>query len=180
MSFGVEPVIILYQLLRLGYSRFENGLDITMLALLPAFLYPCFVAWRLAKFNIADNQSNSFRGVPSPAAGLLIASFPLIYWYEYFGIQALFVNPWFLYVVILLLGYLMLSNQTFIAVKFKDFSYKNNLLKYILLSVSLVLIVALQWLAVPLIFILYLLFSFFSKQPDTVIVNKETDSILPQ
>lgn len=180
VSFGVAPGTILYQLLRMGYAQRENGLDVSTAALLPAFLFTCAVAWRLAKFNISTNQSDSFRGVPSPAAGLLVASFPLIILYQYFGIQQLFINPWFLYGVIVLLSYLMLSNRTFMAIKFKDFSFKNNLLKYILLSVSLVLIVALQWLAVPLIFLLYLLFSLFSKRPDTVITNKETSPVLPQ
>ena len=180
VSFGVAPGIILYQLLRMGFARNEGGLDISFVALLPAFIFPAAVAWRLAKFNLSTEQNDSFRGVPSPAAGLLVASFPLILTNPKFGVERLFINPWFLYGVILLLGYLMLINRTFIAIKFKDFSYKNNLLKYILLSLSLVLIVALQWLAVPVIFILYLVLSFFSKVPNTIIVEKETDSILPQ
>jgi CDP-diacylglycerol--serine O-phosphatidyltransferase len=109
--------------------------------------------------------------VPSPAAGLVVASFPLIIFYQYFGIQAFFINPWFLYGVILVLSYLMLSPRTFMALKFKDFSYKNNLLKYILLSVALVCLVALQWLAIPIIFVLYVVLSAFSKTPDTIVVN---------
>jgi CDP-diacylglycerol--serine O-phosphatidyltransferase len=171
VSFGVAPGMILYQLLRMGYAQGENGLDVSFAALLPAFLFSGAVAWRLAKFNLSTAQSTSFQGVPSPAAGLVVASFPLIIFYRYFGIQALFINPWFLYAVIFILSYLMLSPRTFMAIKFKDFSYKNNLLKYILLSVALVCIVALKWLAVPLIFVLYLVLSFFSKTPDTIVVD---------
>src|SRR5688572_30682411 len=130
VSFGVAPGLILYQLLRISYAREEYGLDVSMIALLPAFIFTCAVAWRLAKFNIADNQSYSFKGVPSPAAGLLIASFPLIIFYEYFGIQTLFINKWFLYAVILIISYLMVSNINFMAIKFTDFSVRNNLLKY--------------------------------------------------
>src|SRR5919112_3899982 len=78
VSFGVAPGMILYQLLRIGYAQNENGLDVSLWALLPAFLFSGAVAWRLAKFNLSTNQTNSFQGVPSPAAGLLIASFPLI------------------------------------------------------------------------------------------------------
>src|SRR5688500_12429367 len=87
VSFGVAPGMILYQLLRLSYAQEPNGLEIPMLALIPAFIFTAAVAWRLAKFNIADNQSENFRGVPSPAAGLFIASFPLIIWYGYFDLQ---------------------------------------------------------------------------------------------
>lgn len=172
VSFGVAPGLILYQLLRLAYAQEPNGLEVTLLALLPAFIFTAAVAWRLAKFNIADNQSQNFKGVPSPAAGLLIASFPLIILYEYFGIQTLFINKWFLYGVILVVSYLMVSNRTFMTIKFTDFSFRNNVLKYILLSLSLIAIVAFKWFAVPVIFILYGVISVFSKQPDFTIPQK--------
>ncbi|HEY0354833.1 MAG TPA: CDP-alcohol phosphatidyltransferase family protein, partial [Flavisolibacter sp.] len=97
VSFGVAPSVILYQLLRMSFAREENGLDVTMMALLPAFLFACAVAWRLAKYNISTDQTYDFRGVPSPAGALLIASFPLIIWYEYFQLQELFTTQWFLY-----------------------------------------------------------------------------------
>jgi CDP-diacylglycerol--serine O-phosphatidyltransferase len=172
VSFGVAPGMILYQLLRIGYAQDVGGLEASMLALIPAFFFTGAVAWRLAKFNIADNQSYSFKGVPSPAAGLLIASFPLIIWYQYFNIQELFINRWFLYVVILIISYLMVCNRTFMAIKFTDFSVKNNLLKYILLSIALIAMVSLKWLAVPIIFVLYLVLSMFSKEPPVVILGK--------
>lgn len=164
VSFGVAPGMILFQMLRMGYARGEDGLDISIALLLPAFIYTGAVAWRLAKFNISTNQSTSFKGVPSPAAGLLIASFPLIYWYEYFGLQALFINQWFLYAVILIVGYLLVCNRTFMALKFSSYGFKENTAKYGIAIAAVVSIVFLKWLAVPVIFILYLLVSSFSKE----------------
>jgi CDP-diacylglycerol--serine O-phosphatidyltransferase len=178
VSFGVAPGMILYQLLRLGYAGEDNGLDVSILALLPAFIFSGAVAWRLAKFNISTNQTYNFRGVPSPAAGLLIASFPLIIWHAYFNLHYWFINVWVLYFVIFLTSYLMVSNLPFLAMKFKDFSFKNNLLKYILLSVSLVAIVVIKWLAVPLIFVLYVVFSFFSKEPPPMVADHENETTL--
>ncbi len=169
VSFGVAPGLILYQLLRLSYAQETNGLEVSILALLPAFVFTAAVAWRLAKFNIADNQSHNFIGVPSPAAGLLIASFPLIILYEYFNIHTLFINKWFLYGVILVVSYLMLSKRSFMAIKFTDFSVKNNLWKYILLFLSLICLVVFKWFAVPVIFVLYLVSSFFSTQRDLIV-----------
>lgn len=175
VSFGVAPGMILYQLLRMSYAQEVNGLDVSMMALVPAFFHTAAAAWRLAKFNIADNQSCNFKGVPSPAAGLLIASFPLILWNPISNnteladsIRSLFLNRWLLYGVIVIVGYFMVSKRNFMAIKFTDFSIKNNLLKYILLAVSLIAAVALKWLAVPLIFIFYLVISFFSKEPGIV------------
>src|SRR5690348_16401663 len=49
VSFGVAPGMILYQLLRLSYARQENGLDVSFISLLPAFLFTAAAAWRLAK-----------------------------------------------------------------------------------------------------------------------------------
>jgi len=171
VSFGVAPGLILYQLLRLSYAQSENGLEVSVLVLLPAFVFTCAVAWRLAKFNLSENQSYNFRGVPSPAAGLLIASFPLIILYEYFNIHTLLINRWFLYAVIIIVSYLMLSNRSFLAIKFSDFSVKNNLMKYILLALSLVCILVFKWFAVPIIFVLYILISFFNKEPALAVQN---------
>ncbi len=96
VSFGVAPALIVYQFLRLAFAQQEDGLDISTVWLLPAFIIPCAGAYRLARFNIDTNQSYAFRGVPIPAVGLLIASFPLIYWYanESWIIRML-LNHWF-------------------------------------------------------------------------------------
>src|SRR5688572_32559820 len=40
VSFGVAPGIILYQLLRISYIQEENGLDVSIWALLPALIFP--------------------------------------------------------------------------------------------------------------------------------------------
>jgi CDP-diacylglycerol--serine O-phosphatidyltransferase len=172
VSFGVAPGMVLYQLLRISYAREENGLDVSLLSLIPAFIFPAAAAWRLAKFNLSENQSYHFRGVPSPAAGLLVASLPLIIWYQYFNIQSFFINRWFLYVLILLVSYLMVCDLSFMAIKFRNFSLKENMMKYLLLVLSLVLILWLKWLAVPLIFIVYLFISLLSKKEEPAPLTK--------
>lgn len=164
VSFGVAPGCILYQLLRMGYAQEEGGLDVTFIYLLPAFIYSGAVAWRLAKFNISTTQTYSFIGVPSPATGLVVAAFPLIIFYQYFGLQQWFINPYVLYAVIVLLSYLLVCNRRFLALKFRDFSFQNNILKYGLLTLSLLLTVIFKWLAVPVIFLAYLLASVFLKE----------------
>jgi len=47
VSFGVAPAMILYQLLRIGFAQQENGLDTSIVWLLPALLIPVAGAWRL-------------------------------------------------------------------------------------------------------------------------------------
>ena len=84
VSFGVAPGIILYQLLRMSVMSDSEAVEIAAVWTYAAFLVPCFAAWRLAKFNIDTRQQYGFRGVPTPAVGLLIASLPLILYYNYF------------------------------------------------------------------------------------------------
>lgn len=180
VSFGVAPSMIIYQLLRISYAQEENGLDVSFLVLLPAFVFAAAVAWRLAKFNISTNQTTNFRGVPSPAAGLLIASFPLIIWNQYYHIQSYFINKWLLYLIILVVSYLMVCNHPFMAMKFKSYSVNKNIPRYTLLLLSLIAIIILKWLAVPVIFILYIVFSLIVKEKNETVTTRsgnQTDTL---
>jgi len=159
VSFGVAPGLILYQLLRISYISEESGLDTSFWALAPALLFPCAGAYRLARFNTDNRQRYGFRGVPIPAAGLVVASLPLILLYNYFDLVTVLLNKWSLYAIIALLSFLMISNLSLMALKFKDFSVQNNLPKIILIVSAIVAAIFLQWLAVPVIFILYIILS---------------------
>lgn len=160
VSFGVAPAVILYQLLRFSFAREENGLDVSIIWMLPAFVLACAAAYRLGKFNLDTSQQYSFKGVPVPAVGLLIASFPLILHFNAIAsVNTIIINKWFLYALIIVLSYLMLSNHRMMALKFPDFTVKNNLPKIILLVIAIIAALFLQWIAVPVIFIIYVLLS---------------------
>jgi CDP-diacylglycerol--serine O-phosphatidyltransferase len=170
VSFGVAPAVIFYQLLRMSFIREENGLDVSVLWLLPAFLFAAAAAYRLAKFNLDASQGYGFKGVPTPAAGLLVASFPLILHYGsgVINISEWLVNKWVLYALIVILSWLMISRLPMIALKFKDFSIKNDLPKIILLAIGVIAALFLKWLAVPIIFIAYIILSLaFKNKPTT-------------
>jgi CDP-diacylglycerol---serine O-phosphatidyltransferase len=164
VSFGVAPGLILYQFLRLSYMQDPNGMDIPVSVLLPAVLIPCAGAWRLARFNIGPAGGNGFTGVPIPATGLVVASFPLILFYNEYNVATVMLNKWFLYLVILLLSYLMISKWHFIAMKFSDRTLKGNLPGIILAVAAVIAALLLHWLAVPLVFVLYILISFTTKK----------------
>ncbi len=168
VSFGVAPGMILYQFLRMSVARQENGLDASMLWCLPALAVPCAAAYRLAKFNIDDSQTFGFKGVPTPAAGLLIASLPLIYWYSNNDwVLTVITNKWVLYGVILLLSWLMVSDLPLMALKFRDRSMKANFPKLVLLVLACVAAIFLKWVAVPVVFVFYILVSLLFKNKTT-------------
>jgi CDP-diacylglycerol--serine O-phosphatidyltransferase len=165
VSFGVAPGMILYQFLRMSYIRENDGIETSILLLLPAFIFTCAGAYRLARFNIDPKQSYGFKGVPIPAAGLLIASLPLIYWYHLSDtIYTILLNKWFLYGLILISSWLMVSSLPLMALKFKDFTLKNNLPKIILIVIAVAAAIMLKWLAVPIVFIAYIILSLLYKQ----------------
>lgn len=159
VSFGVAPGLIFYQMLRISFIGTESGLDVSVWALLPALIFPCAGAYRLARFNVDKSQAYGFKGVPIPAAGLVVASLPLILLYNYFDLNELLLNKWTIYALIILLSWLMVSTLPLMALKFKDFSIKNNLPKFILLLVAVVAGILLKWLAVPVVFLLYVIIS---------------------
>lgn len=170
VSFGVAPGVILYQLLRLSFAREENGLDVSIAWLLPAFILSCAAAYRLAKFNLDTEQQYGFKGIPTPAVGLLIASFPLILHYGggMLDISELLINKWFLYVLIIVLSWLMVSNLPMMAFKFKDYTIKNNIPKLILIAIGIISVILLKWVAVPVLFVTYIILSLLYKNQRSI------------
>lgn len=164
VTFGVAPSMIIYQFLRMSFAREEHGINVSILWLAPALLIAGAGAYRLARFNLDTTQAYGFKGVPIPAAGLLIASFPVIYWNT--GSEILIdimLNKWVLYLFIIVISGLMVSKLPLMALKFKDSSVKSNLPKIILVVFSLLAIVLFQWLSVPVIFIGYIILSLIFK-----------------
>lgn len=168
VSFCVAPSMILYQFLRMSMAKEEDGLDASILWLVPAFILAAAGAWRLAKFNIDESQSYGFKGVPTPAVGLVIASLPLLYWNNHTQeVVDILFNKWVIYAVIGLLSWLMVSNLPIMALKFRDYTLKNNIPKIILLAVAVIAAFIFHWLAVAIVFIVYIILSLFFKQTST-------------
>ncbi|MFK7747254.1 MAG: phosphatidylcholine/phosphatidylserine synthase [Kordia sp.] len=174
---GVVPGIVMYQLFNraLGIHEkvndghswsdtwhwFEN--EVHLLPLVGLFV-TLASAYRLAKFNIDENQTSSFIGLPTPANTLLIMSFPLILAYQVDPtIDAIILNKWFLLVITALSCYLLNANIPLFALKFKNWSFKDNMVKYIFIIASALLLVFLHFLAIPIIIILYVLISLIKK-----------------
>lgn len=165
VSFGVAPGMIVYQFLRLSYAQQSTGFDVSIALLLPAFLLPCAGAYRLARFNIDTEQSYGFKGVPIPAAGLLFASFPLIYWFssDKQWVLSLLFSPWFWYGITIAVSYLMVSKLPMMAMKFKQFSIGKLTPFIIIAAIAVVTAFVAGWLAVPVAFVAYVLLSLVFK-----------------
>jgi len=180
---GLVPGIVMFQLLGMSMSGGWNlpdaqaGLDFAIdprplawdaisVSILPfvGFLITMASAYRLAKFNIDANQTSSFIGLPTPANALLILSIPLILRYQ--GSEMLndiILNQWFLIGMTLLSAFLLNCNIELFALKFKNWGFRDNALRYSFIILSIVLLISLKFLAVPLLIGFYILSSLIKK-----------------
>ncbi len=164
ISFGVAPGLIIYQLLRLSFMGQENGADVSMVWLLPALILPCAAAYRLAVFNLDNSQSKSFKGVPVPAIGLTVASFPLIYWTRNSNwVLNLLLNKWILYAIVIFFSYLMVSRIPMLSLKLGGKSDPQLVPRLVLILLAIITVFILQWMAVPFIFLFYIVISLLFK-----------------
>ncbi len=162
VSFTVAPGFILYQMLILSHGKPMELIDGINFIPFVAVLVPWFGALRLAKFNTDSEQQYSFKGLPTPALALLIASLPLIRQTLYAGrgfFYMIITNSYFLIGVAVLGGLLLVSNFPMFSLKFTSFGFKENMIKYSFLFISLVLIIFLQVVSIPFILLLYLFLS---------------------
>ncbi|MBA7544360.1 hypothetical protein ES705_36715 [subsurface metagenome] len=171
VSFGVAPSIILFNWLYLVLidlsvsSTFEliNANVAQSLILMCSLLFALAAAIRLARFNIAQNESKVFNGLPTPAAALIIVSLWLILGdTEIRAVKNLMLNIYFVFAVLLLLMVLMLSNIKMLSLKFKSVSLTKNIFQYILLIAGLLLIIQFGVTGILFSLVFYILLSLIS------------------
>lgn len=155
VTFGVAPALMMYRMLQMTSTE-RSGM---FLNAMPALLIACCSVWRLAKFNIDERQGTTFFGVPTPITAMVVASLVLVVHYNEWDLQSVLLNQWVLYAVTLILSIMMVADLPIMSLKFKDFTFKNNQPKFILVGLSVVLLIIFRWAAVPLIYICYVLLS---------------------
>lgn len=151
VSFGVLPALVMYKLIG-AHSTSEVFPFI-------GFSIAAFAALRLAVFNIDETQTDSFRGLNTPATSLFITSLPLLP--ESVG-RWLF-QEWILILLTLVLSLLMVSRIEIFALKFKNFSWSENKIRFTFLILSVLLLLIFQVTAIPLIILLYIALSLVAK-----------------
>lgn len=173
---GLVPGVVMFKLLTLTATApdfislsdsWNSSLNANTIRLAPfalvGFVITLGSAYRLAKFNIDEDQQTYFKGLPTPANALLILSLPLIVEYNNSDMfNTIIINKWFLILVSFLSAYLLNSNIKLFALKFKDWSFKNNAVRYIFLAMAVVLLVVFKFAAIPLIIVFYIISSLFS------------------
>lgn len=197
VTFGVLPGMLIFKMILLSFERqvlleddypfgstddFKNfKLKQTILSLL-ALVLPVFAAIRLARFNNDPEQSYSFKGLPTPASGLMIAC--IFYWvvtryhlqlgfapgltthytgFTLLGVKTatanILLSPYSWLLLAIVFALLMVSKIPLMAFKFKGFAWKDNKWKYVLLILCLPLVILFKFASAPIILILYIIIS---------------------
>ena len=158
-----------------GVIHFNS--NVSYLPLMALFI-PFFALFRLAKFNIDTRQSYSFIGLPTPANTLFFMVFPL----SLYGVNPDFAdssfyqfvyNPWFISSLIVIFGIIMVSEVPLFALKFQQYKWQGNEIRFSFLLISLVFILVLGVWSIALIVFLYLILSlventFFKKKKNEI------------
>ena len=137
ITFGFAPSAMLYSLLTQmvfpDYLAFgEEWLPYV------AFVMAAFSGVRLAKFNLDTRQTLTFIGLPTPANALFWGALVASFW------SGMITMSWL--VPVLLVGILafslfLIAEIPLFALKFKNYSWADNKIKYVFLAGSMVLLV---------------------------------------
>jgi CDP-diacylglycerol---serine O-phosphatidyltransferase len=151
VSFGLLPALVMYKMI--GATSANPWLPYV------AFFIAICSALRLAIFNVDETQSDSFKGLNTPANTIFITSLPLVS----YQVGSWLFQDWILILVTITFSLLLVSRIEFFAFKFKDFTWSNNKVRFTFIAISAVLLAVLGKLALPILILLYIFFSLVSK-----------------
>lgn len=167
VTFGVAPGFIVFSLLESVTSQMETMGWLKFVAL----LMPALSSYRLAKFNLDERQTSSFIGLPTPANAMVWAAYGIILsvsdpsrlllfsWFDGGSLAELMSNPWFIGVLSVAMSISLVLEVPLFALKFKNFSWADNKVRYLFLGIDLLLLLFLGVYAVLVIIFFYVLLS---------------------
>jgi CDP-diacylglycerol--serine O-phosphatidyltransferase len=197
VSFAIAPSVILFKMIKIALKveAFSLSLPFTdILILLSPLFIVIFSAWRLAKTNIDRKQKDSYIGMPTPINAIVIASLPLIV--DFSGHYLLFpelnYETWYLLIVIgmtvtinssiflisliVIQSILLISNIRMFSLRLRGLAFSDKTLRILFFIISLGLFTLFQPASIPMIFILFLLFSLVSTMILRIVKRFSKDS----
>lgn len=157
VSFGVAPTMIIYTWLTRCMYELSPDLVNGFIELLPliVLIVPALSAVRLAKFNLDERQTTTFIGLPTPANAMFLGFIPMAA-----GKVVFLNNFWIVLFLTILFALLLVCPIHMLSLKFKNFTWKDNYIRYILLAIGVLLLIFFRWGAFPLVILAYIIISF--------------------
>jgi CDP-diacylglycerol--serine O-phosphatidyltransferase len=183
VSFGVAPAFIMYFAILSGDSW----------SWLISFLYITCAAIRLARFNVeqAGRAKRYFHGLPSPAAGLTLATY---YWFSQtplYNQTILGDLPWHFWLrfLMLALAFLMISNVSYPAVPTIGYKKLSEILGSLVVAATVIGVIVLRkqfYFPALVLYVLYgvgktVFFGLIGRRPrgDVPVISDDDEDIEP-
>lgn len=152
ISFGFVPAAVVYVMTT--RSMGEEQFLLHCVYAFVSFAMAAFSALRLAKFNIDESQHEEFCGLPTPANALFFVSLGMISartGFDFGGQMLIWIVP--------AMAWLLISPVRMFSLKFRGFGWRGNAIRYLFLTLCVVMIAVLRLYSIPAIVILYILIS---------------------
>ena len=132
--------------------------------LFSVLIVPIAGAFRLAKFNLDDRQTDDFLGLPIPANAIFYASLGfLLEIGTKAEVNAIILNRFNLMTAMVLLSALMISEIPMFSFKFKNLKWQDNQIRFLFIILAIVSTVFLKLYVIPLVIIGYIIISLLLK-----------------
>ncbi len=163
VTFGVLPGVFVYSIFRelFLYQSPEgpfNWFPLQWIMLLSVSIIPVFSAIRLARFTVQSAANERFTGLPTPAHTLFWTG---LYW-QFMQEGLLFGNPmnlFFLWAIMLIMAFHMILPVPMLSLKFRNFSFRENLFRYLVLASALLILIFTGLPGLSLVILTYILLS---------------------
>lgn len=163
VSFGILPSVFIYTLFKVLFMNQPDSsgsfyVHLQWVVLVSVLLVPAFSAIRLARFNIEEDKGSFFHGLPTPAHTLFWTG---IFW-QFMSSGTLFGTPlnlFFMWAIMLIMAFHMILPVPMYSLKFEHFRLRGNLIRYLLLLLSLVILVFTGLGGLSLVILVYILLS---------------------
>lgn len=147
VSFGIAPAMLMFNCIgeygALPWMQWS------------VFLIPICGALRLARFNIDDNQTSTFTGLPIPSNA--------IFWIGYSALvyaRTEFLMQWYWFLLFLIAeSWLMVSPIRFFSLKFKTWGWKGNQWRWLMIITAVALVFGMGVPGLFWVIVAYLLYS---------------------
>ncbi len=159
VSFGLAPAVVMHMMMRdtlaVDHFSFQMSPKEWIFLLIP-FLLTIFSALRLAKFNVDENQTNKFIGLPTPANALMVLSLPLIAYKQPDSfVLDIFSNPIGVIAYSFIVSFLMIAPIELYGLKLKGFKWQENKFRYLFLALGLLTVIIFYHTGLFLTIVLY-------------------------
>jgi CDP-diacylglycerol--serine O-phosphatidyltransferase len=144
VSFGVVPGLIWRHFMMMRGACPPTGFCINSYVWM---LIPLAAAYRLAVFNVSENQKTNFMGIPTPLTGLVLGSWAMfndvsgLAEFRFGFIELEWLNQFYVWLYMpLIAGYMMVSDYPMLSLKFNK-TDGLNLFRYLVLAFAVVFLI---------------------------------------